>query len=72
LRGGQGGVEVRLREFLDAESEQEVVLSEDIDGVLADILPTADLPLPAGPVTSTTCAASSASSTFCTSAARGR
>jgi hypothetical protein len=36
LRGGQGGVEVRLREVLDAESEQEVVLSEDIDGVLAD------------------------------------
>src|SRR5207247_319808 len=35
LRGGQRGVQMRLREFLDAEAKQEMIQGEHADGVLA-------------------------------------
>ena len=35
LRGGQRGVQMRLREFLDAKAKQEMITGEYADGVLA-------------------------------------
>ena len=35
LRGGQRGVQMRLREFLDAKAKQEMIQGEHADGVLA-------------------------------------
>jgi hypothetical protein len=68
LRSGQRGVEVRLREFLDTKPKQEMIRGEHANDVLAD----RGFAAAGRPRDEHNLSILSASSTFCTSAARSR